>query len=39
MRMINIEQAGAFSDIWLSAAVPVERLSSALLVADELSYG
>lgn len=39
MRMINVEQVGAFSEVWLSVAVPVEQLSSALLISGELTYG
>jgi len=39
MRMINVEQVGPFCDIWLSAAVPVEQLSSALLMSGGLTYG
>lgn len=39
MRMINVEQVDAFSDVWLSVAVPLEQLTSALLVGSELNYG
>lgn len=39
MRMINVEQVGSYSEVWLSVAVPVEQLSSALLVSNELTYG
>jgi segregation and condensation protein A len=39
MGMINVEQVGPFSEVWLSVAVPVEQLSSALLVSNELTYG
>lgn len=39
MRMINVEQVGPFCDVWLSAAVPVDQLSSSLLVSNELTYG
>lgn len=39
MRMVNIEQVGAFNDVWLSVAVPEEQLNAALLVGNELNYG
>ncbi len=39
MRMINVEQVDEFSELWLSAAVAVDQLTSALLIKDELTYG
>jgi segregation and condensation protein A len=37
--LVKVEQMGAFSEIWLSAAVPVDRLDTQLPRKDELSYG
>jgi len=38
MRMVKIEQAAEFSDIWLSLAIPAEQVNDVTLAEDVLGY-
>jgi len=39
MRMVKVDQAGEFSEIWLSLAVPEEEVKDLALEEDVLGYG